>query len=87
MTTDEDINRLAKRCQSGFGGPQALEQAHDCLADCYAMLGRLQAERQRMGLALLWLTEIYEQEQEPNAVRPDWLRDALGLYRGFSGDA
>jgi len=86
MTRDKDIERLMKRCQIGFCGSNALEQAHDCAADCYRMLGRLRTDRQKLGQALLWLTEIYEHEQEPMPTRPDWLREALGIYRSFSAD-
>lgn len=84
MPTNTEVDALMKRCQVGFGGPHALDQAHDCAAECYGALGRLQQERKKLGLALLRLTEIYEDEQEPMSVRPDWLREALGIFRSSS---
>ena len=44
----ERVEALMKRCQVGTGGPRALEQAHDILADCYGMLGRLLLERDEL---------------------------------------
>ena len=34
-----------KRCQRGVGGRNALDEAHDIMAECYGTLGRLEAER------------------------------------------
>jgi len=79
--TDDEIDRLMKRCQIGFGGPRALDQAHDCATDCYGALGRLKNDREKLGRAIQWLTEIYESRHPPCAVRPDWLTDALAIAR------
>lgn len=40
-----DVAELMKRCQRGVGGRNALDEAHDIMAECYGTLGRLEAER------------------------------------------
>ena len=44
-TTTEDVERLMKRCQIGVGGRNALDTAHDIMAECYGTLGALVQER------------------------------------------
>ena len=39
-----DVAELMKRCQRGVGGRNALNDAHDIMAECYGTLGRLEAE-------------------------------------------
>lgn len=39
--TPKDIARLMKRCQIGVGGRNALDDAHDIMAECYGTLGKL----------------------------------------------
>ena len=43
--TRESVDRLMKRCQIGCGGRQALDDAHDILAECYGTLGALVQDR------------------------------------------
>lgn len=40
-----DAERLMKRCQIGVGGRNALNDAHDIMADCYGTIGALVHER------------------------------------------
>lgn len=40
-----DVAELMKRCQRGVGGRNALDEAHDIMAECYGTLGRLESER------------------------------------------
>lgn len=40
-----DVSELMKRCQRGVGGRNALDEAHDIMAECYGTLGRLESER------------------------------------------
>lgn len=40
-----EVSNLMKRCQRGVGGRNALDEAHNIMAECYGMLGRLEAER------------------------------------------
>ena len=47
VSTDE-AERLMKRCQVGFGGRNALNNAHDLLAECYGVIGSLVQERDRL---------------------------------------
>lgn len=39
-----DVAELMKRCQRGVGGCNALDEAHDIMAECYGTLGRLESE-------------------------------------------
>lgn len=48
MVTTEDVERLMKRCQIGVGGRNALDTAHDIMAECYGTLGALVQERDRL---------------------------------------
>lgn len=44
----EDAERLMKRCQTGVGGRNALDTAHDIMAECYGTIGALVQERDRL---------------------------------------
>ena len=78
--TDADVEKLMKRCQAGFGGRYALEQAHGCLADCYGTLGRLVEQRKVLCLALAKMVSLYESEQDDTTPRrPAWVADALKI--------
>lgn len=44
----EEIERLMKRCQIGVGGKDALNKAHNIMADCYGTLGALARERDQL---------------------------------------
>ena len=48
MPTTDDVERLMRRCQVGAGGRNALNDAHDILAECYGTLGALVQERDRL---------------------------------------
>ena len=43
-----DIDALMKRCQVGVGGGNALDNAHDIMAECYGTLGALMLEVERL---------------------------------------
>lgn len=45
VVTTQSAERLMKRCQVGCGGRNALNDAHDILAECYGTIGALVAER------------------------------------------
>lgn len=45
MISEGSVERLMAKCQTGFGGHTALDQAHSCLAECYGVLGALLNER------------------------------------------
>lgn len=45
MIETKQAEALMKQCQIGFGGPLALDQAHQCLAECYGVIGSLVMER------------------------------------------
>jgi len=42
--TPKDIARLMKRLQIGVGGRNAIDEAHDIMAECYGTLGKLSAD-------------------------------------------
>lgn len=44
----KDIERLMKQCQIGVGGKDALNKAHNIMADCYGTLGALARERDQL---------------------------------------
>lgn len=44
----ESVERLMKRCQIGVGGRNALDTAHDIMAECYGTLGALREEVERL---------------------------------------
>lgn len=46
------VERLMKRCQIGVGGRNALDDAHDIMAECYGTLGALLAERDTLRAAV-----------------------------------
>ena len=43
-----EVDALMKRCQRGVGGRNALDEAHDIMAECYGTLGKLQSEREAL---------------------------------------
>ncbi|MDH4201089.1 MAG: hypothetical protein OEV66_12030 [Spirochaetia bacterium] len=45
MVKTEDAERLMKQCQIGVGGRDALDKAHNIMADCYGTIGALVEER------------------------------------------
>ena len=45
MATTDEVERLMERCQIALGGRNALDTAHDIMAECYGMLGALLQER------------------------------------------
>lgn len=47
VKTDE-AEKLMKRCQIGFRGRNALDDAHNLLAECYGTIGALVQERDRL---------------------------------------
>jgi hypothetical protein len=64
--TTEQAQKLMKRCQIGVGGRNAMEEAHDIMAECYGVIGALVAERDAL-LAELCPGELskrlYEQQR------------------------
>lgn len=46
------VDALMKRCQIGVGGRNALDEAHDIMAECYGTLGALMLEVERLRAAL-----------------------------------
>ncbi len=42
----EEVESLMSQCQIGFGGHNALDNAHACLAECHSVLGLLLQERE-----------------------------------------
>jgi hypothetical protein len=42
--TPKEVARLMKRCQIGVGGRNAIDDAHDIMAECYGTLGKLSAD-------------------------------------------
>jgi hypothetical protein len=77
MRTDAEIEALQHQCAIGVGGRNALADANDLLAYCYAALGRLLVDRKQLGQALIWIAEIHAKDQNGEYEPPDWLREAL----------
>jgi hypothetical protein len=81
--TKTDVDRLMKRCQIGVGGRNALNDAHDIMAECYGTLGRLQSElaaakaelSEDEGVINVWRGRTQRAEAECEA-----LREVLKLY-------
>jgi hypothetical protein len=48
IVSTPDAEILMKKCQRGFGGRSALDDAHNLLAECYGTIGALVQERDRM---------------------------------------
>ena len=48
IVTTAEAEKLMKRCQIGFCGRDALDNAHNLLAECYGTLGALVQERDRL---------------------------------------
>ena len=71
-----DVAELMKRCQRGVGGRNALDEAHDIMAECYGTLGRLESERaaleaenarlvERAGYLVEFAQQMARQQGEP----------------------
>lgn len=45
MIDSRAVEALMKRCQIGVGGRDALDRAHDIMAECYGTLGAMLSER------------------------------------------
>ena len=71
-----DVAELMKRCQRGVGGRNALDEAHDIMAECYGTLGRLESERaaleaenarlvERTGYLVEFVQQMARQQGEP----------------------
>lgn len=59
MVPDNDeVEKLMKRCQRGCGGRNAIDDAHDILADCYGTLGALDSEVRRLRNALKDIAQL-----------------------------
>ena len=41
VPTRQEVDALMKRCQRGVGGRDALDDAHNIMAECYGTLGAL----------------------------------------------
>lgn len=44
----KDVEILMKQCQIGVGGKDALNKAHNIMADCFGTLGALARERDQL---------------------------------------
>lgn len=64
-----EVELLMKRCQRGVGGFGALNEAHDIMAECYGMLGKIDSENKRMREAL---QSIYDQCPNPDLSHIDY---------------
>lgn len=53
-TMEQHVQKLMKRCQVGVGGKNALDDAHDIMAECYGTLGVLLADKLRID----WLADV-----------------------------
>ena len=71
MATTEEVEHLMKRCQIGVGGRNALETAHDIMAECYGTLGVLVQERGRCKLPefRLFVRHGSDQKNSPQPTR------------------
>ena len=74
-----NIDTLMKRCQTGCGGPGALNNANDLLAECYGALGALRDDAERYR----WLREqaIDGAPGVPVIAMPNGMRS--GYYLNF----
>lgn len=53
----KEVAALMKRCKIGVGGRNAMEQAHEIMADCYGTLGALSSERDALRAQVAQLRE------------------------------
>lgn len=68
--TRAEVEALMKRCQIGVGGRDALETAHEIMADCYGTLGLLMSCAEWNIAALAELQKHYNdlcRENRPSA--------------------
>lgn len=79
--TTESVEALMKRCQRGVGGRDALNQAHDIMAECYGTLGALVQARDRaiaaVAVATQTLCEYESREIDAGFLRGGIAADAL----------
>lgn len=55
-----EVEALMKKCQIGVGGKDALDKAHDILAECYGTLGRLSEESKLFNyMADMWISMYF----------------------------
>ena len=59
-----DVSELMKRCQRGVGGRNALDEAHDIMAECYGTLGKLESERDALAAENARLRAELEQSRD-----------------------
>ena len=65
-----EVAELMKRCQRGVGGRNALDEAHDIMAECYGTLGRLESERDALRQQRDKLAKVLEDvEREHDLIR------------------
>jgi len=89
--TKTDVDRLMKRCQIGVGGRNALNDAHDIMAECYGTLGRLQSElaaakaelSEDEGVINVWRGRTRRAEAECEALRALLRECATQAERGI----
>ena len=66
----EKVEALMKRCQIGVGGRNALENAHDIMAECYGTLGLLMLCVEQWHAEAIALRGLWEEsEAENNALK------------------
>lgn len=80
------VERLMKRCQVGVGGRNALNEAHDIMADCYGTLGRMLLEidalRRELRVAEARASEAYK--ATTREIDDEWFKQhdaAMALLR------
>jgi len=76
----QEVAKLMKKCQIGCGGRNALEDAHDILAECYGTLGAMDAEIRRLRGSLKEIAQLgsyYSQTPQSNCTA----RKALGCRK------
>ena len=70
-----NVEALMKRCQIGVGGRQALDDAHDIMAECYGTLGALMINVREMR------GQIAEQKRMIETYMSDIMRDRSEIER------
>ena len=77
--TTERAQKLMKRCQIGVGGRNALEEAHDIMAECYGVIGALVAERDELRAHI---DRVYRVTDEGLTRQAEYLRKLSNLVGG-----